>query len=125
MAMGKQCAKCGYIQPEGPGGFEPECPKCGAVYAKVEAAASEAAATPESAPAAPEVQSVFVNPPGWPNGYVSTLIVIAILAMIASAISTLFGASSILTAIYFLMFTVAVAGLTIVQAIKSAAATIR
>ena len=72
------------VESEGPGGFEPECPKCGAVYAKVEAAASEAAATPESAPAAPEVQSVFVNPPGWPNGYVSTLIVIAILAMIAS-----------------------------------------
>jgi len=36
--LSKECKKCGYIRKSNETGSEYECPKCGAVYAKVEAA---------------------------------------------------------------------------------------
>lgn len=39
--MGKRCLKCAYEAPMGPDGYEPECPRCGVIYAKVEAAVTQ------------------------------------------------------------------------------------
>lgn len=45
--MNKKCLKCGYVRTEGDSGPDHSCPKCQAVYSKVEAAQAAAAAQEE------------------------------------------------------------------------------
>ena len=47
--MNKRCLKCGYVRTDLDTALDYECPKCGAVYAKVEAAASGKAPDSRSA----------------------------------------------------------------------------
>jgi hypothetical protein len=59
--MGKQCAKCHYVQPEGPHEYSPECPKCEALYANVEASRVQAAVPKIQLDRAPRATRIAVS----------------------------------------------------------------
>lgn len=74
MSAGKRCLKCDYVRTDRETAPSYECPKCGAIYAKVEAVSSGEAPPrswrPEPRVAIPEQQSAST----WPNNRLSWLL---------------------------------------------------
>ena len=105
--MGTRCAKCHYIAPQSGSGRLTSCPKCGQLYETAEQAAQSA-----KAPAAPPTYPRGTNPAN------TTLQIVAVISFLVALLVVLVG-NAIVAAIYFLIFTTAMAGMAIVQAIRN------
>jgi len=105
--MGTRCAKCHYVAPQPASGRLTSCPKCGERYELAEQ------------PAAPE--PVYKAPATYPHGTnpANTMLqVVAVISLLIALLVVLLG-SAIVAGVYFLIFTTAMAGVAIVQAIRN------
>lgn len=111
--MGEQCEICHYIQPDGPSGSASACPKCGTRYRVTQ--------KPATATTAPRRKFGILPPlPAARRPLSSSGIVLAIVvwtALIATVIAAV-NISALLAAIYFVTFTVALAGFAIVNELR-------